>query len=96
MSFKGFKRADEVAKPSGISLATAFNTDLLLKSFKLKDGTFEGRPAQTANLLCEDAEGREITLYTFSRVVIDQLGDIAEQLPIIITPKDKGKYISIY
>ena len=93
MSFKDAKRAKDEAEVQAVQLDKVEGIDLLLKSYELMDTYSMG---QKATLHCENEDSEEVTLFTFSAIVIDQLKAIETKLPLIITPEKHGIYYTIY
>lgn len=90
---------DKAIPRAGDSFAAQPLTDyvgreLILESFAVRDAfTFKG---QTARLNCVNEAGEKLSLYTTSRVVIDQLEAIGDSLPQVISPKSEKGYHKIY
>lgn len=91
--FKDFPKAGEVAHGQAESLEAYDGIELLLDRFELSDTLSFGKKA---NLFCRDEADREVKIFTFSQVVVDQLNGIADQLPCLITIEKHGNYYTIY
>lgn len=66
--------------------------DLLLKEVHTEDSPEYGT---RVHLLCETEGGEEITITTYSGVVLDQASKLAEHLPVVITPRKQGRYYTL-
>lgn len=91
---KDVKQAGEVAKELRGQLLGEFeNQELLLRGYTFSES---GQYGKLVLLECEDSEGSEVRISTFSEVVFNQLEIIKDSLPLIIIPRKVSNYYTIY
>jgi len=91
---KGVREAGDVAKElRGSPISNYDGTTLLLNSYKV---TESGNFGKVIVLECEDEDGGEVKMSTFSEVVIKQVEEIGEKLPLLITPRKVSNYYTIF
>lgn len=91
---KSAKRADAVAPEiRGHSLAEYVEKELQINSFELEDTRTFG---SMVHIQAQLENGKEVKLYSFSGVVIEQLGQLEPYLPVIVTVTKTGDYYTIF
>lgn len=91
---KGIPKAADIGKDlSGYPLEDYDGIALLLKGYDFKEVEQYGK---RYTLYCENEDGKEVKLATFSAVIAEQLSDLAELLPVLIIPRKVENYYTIY
>ena len=91
---KDVKRPYEVPEIAILKKIEDFNgRDLMLRGTKVKENEQYGNGVV---LLCEDENGLEVKILTFSQVIAEQLVALTDHLPLIIRPVNNGTYFTIY
>jgi len=85
--------ADVAEELRGGKLVDYLDKELVLKGFSIKSSQAFG---ELVTMDCVNEVGEILRLYTFSQVVVDQCRDVQGSLPLIIIPKQVGKYMVIY
>jgi len=90
---KGSKRVEDVAPDLiGHKLNEFVGVDLLLKDYILDETRTYG---QVMRLRCERENGTEVEIYTFSKVVADQVMKLKDVMPVIIKPRQEADYFTL-
>lgn len=91
---KDVPRGDDIGKElGGYPIADWAGKELLFKNYETKDVPQYGTRYV---LYCETEDGDEVKLATFSDVIAEQCQQLAERLPVIITPRLKDNYYTIF